>query len=312
MNNQFKTVGLAILLVLFVGGAGILYRQLATRSEQPAPAPQSSGDSDSAPPERVAVPDFHVLDEEGNSVALSSLFGKPIVLNFWASWCPPCKSEMPDFNEVYLEKGEDVHFVMVDLTDGSRETIEKAKEYIASSGFAFPVYFDTEGEAAIAYGITAIPTTVIIDSEGYLVSGTKGPLTKKKLLEGVEAAMQQSEQIKETVATPSNFNPSWCAMEPAYVKITAEDAKRMMGEFEEYILLDVRTQQEYDDKHIDNATLLPYDQIAAKAETVIPDKKAVVFVYCRSGRRSEIAARKLVEMGYNHVYDFGAISDWKD
>ena len=122
---------------------------------------------------------------------------------------------------------------------------------------------------------------------------------------------QTAQDVVDTLAPPPNFNPSWCTMEPEYVKISTEDAKRLMGEFEEYTILDVRTQQEYDQGHIENAVLLPYDQINAGIETLIPDKKQVVFVYCRTGRRSEIAAKAMVELGYNHVFDFGGIVDWK-
>ncbi len=96
----------------------------------------------------------------------------------------------------------------------------------------------------------------------------------------------------------------------AYQKITAEEARRMMGETGELILLDVRTQEEFDEKHIEGAVLLPDFQVRDKAGDQLPDKDAVILVYCRSGRRSAGAAQQLADMGYTHVYDFGGIIDW--
>ena len=94
-----------------------------------------------------------------------------------------------------------------------------------------------------------------------------------------------------------------------YIQIGAEDAKKVMDS-EEVIVLDVRTQAEYDDGHVENAVLIPVDEISAKAENVLQDKNAKILVYCRSGNRSATAARTLIDMGYTNVYDFGGIIDW--
>ncbi len=96
----------------------------------------------------------------------------------------------------------------------------------------------------------------------------------------------------------------------AYQTISAEDAKAMMDDGAPYILLDVRTQEEFDEGHIDGALLLPYDEIAGLAETELPDEDARILLYCRTGRRSAIAAETLAGMGYTDVYDFGGIVDW--
>ena len=82
----------------------------------------------------MTAPDFTVYDLDGNPVSLSDYFGKPIVLNFWASWCGPCKMELPDFQETYDELGGDVQFLIVNLTDGSRETVETASAYLKEQG----------------------------------------------------------------------------------------------------------------------------------------------------------------------------------
>ena len=95
-----------------------------------------------------------------------------------------------------------------------------------------------------------------------------------------------------------------------YVNITAEEAKQIMDSEEGYIILDVREQDEYDAGHIPGAILVPYTQIAEKAEEVLTDKDQLILVYCRSGRRSKIAAEALVELGYTNIKEFGGIIDW--
>jgi rhodanese-related sulfurtransferase len=95
-----------------------------------------------------------------------------------------------------------------------------------------------------------------------------------------------------------------------YVNITAEEAKRIMDSEEGYIILDVRTQEEYDQGHIPGATQISHEEIKEKAEKVLTDKDQLILVYCRSGRRSKIAAEVLVELGYTNIKEFGGIIDW--
>ena len=95
-----------------------------------------------------------------------------------------------------------------------------------------------------------------------------------------------------------------------YVNITAEEAKQIMDIEEGYIILDVRTQEEYDQGHIPGAIVIAHEVIAEKAEDVLTDKDQLILVYCRSGRRSKIAADALVEMGYTNIKEFGGIIDW--
>lgn len=96
--------------------------------------------------------------------------------------------------------------------------------------------------------------------------------------------------------------------EGEYRKITAAEAADKMGEG--VVILDVRTQAEFDEGHIPGALLLPDSEIAQRAEEALPDKDQTILVYCRSGRRSAEAAKTLVGMGYTAVYDFGGIQDW--
>ena len=95
-----------------------------------------------------------------------------------------------------------------------------------------------------------------------------------------------------------------------YVNITAEEAKQIMDSEEGYIILDVRTQEEYDQGHIPGAIVISHEEIAEKADEVLTDKNQLILVYCRSGRRSKIAAEALVELGYTNIKEFGGIIDW--
>ena len=95
-----------------------------------------------------------------------------------------------------------------------------------------------------------------------------------------------------------------------YVNITAEEAKQIMDSEEGYIILDARTQEEYDEGHIPGAIVISHEEITEKAEEMLPDKNQLILVYCRSGRRSKIAAEALVELGYTNIKEFGGIIDW--
>ena len=136
-----------------------------------------------------AAPDFTVIDEAGNPAKLSDFFGKPIVLNFWASWCPPCKSEMPHFNKIYGDKKDEVVFLMVDLVDGEQETTETGLQYVGDQGFDFPVYFDTNQEAANAYEVTSIPTTYFINAAGEIVTKHQGAIDEDALNKDIQLIM---------------------------------------------------------------------------------------------------------------------------
>ena len=98
--------------------------------------------------------------------------------------------------------------------------------------------------------------------------------------------------------------------EAVYMNITAQEAKKIMDTEQNYIILDTRTQAEYDEKHIPGAIVISHDEIKEKAESVLQDKDQLILVYCRSGRRSKLAAEDLVELGYTNIKEFGGIIDW--
>ena len=129
----------------------------------------------------VQSPDFTVYDTDGNAVKLSSFFGKPIVINFWATWCGPCKSELPAFDSTSAKYDGEVVFLMVNLTDGYQDTVDKVKAFASNNGYTFPVYFDTTMEAATVYGVYSIPETVFINADGSLMDIRIGALSESAL-----------------------------------------------------------------------------------------------------------------------------------
>ena len=132
--------------------------------------------------EKLEAKDFVVYDENLKEVKLSDYKGTPVVLNFWASWCPPCKSEMPSFNEMSKKYSKDeVSILMINLTDGQRETMSIAKKYIKDNNYNMKVLFDNEMNAANIYNISAIPRTIFIDKDGYIVKDESGAITKEEL-----------------------------------------------------------------------------------------------------------------------------------
>lgn len=192
--NRKKTWLMIIGFVVLIAGTSVLYQYLGDEVES---APFGKIESTSASQEDKhsteeqtdaqtnPAPDFTVVDENGEEYQLSDFKGKPVVLNFWASWCGPCKSEMPDFDKAYQKYKDEISFLMVNLTDGSRETVEKASAHVKEQGYSFPVYYDTMSEAAMTYGVYSIPTSYFIDKEGNIIAHAQGAIDKENLEKGI-------------------------------------------------------------------------------------------------------------------------------
>ena len=201
MNKKLLLI-LCLALALVLIGAGVLYNSLAgsvqlgglvtTPPETQAPtqaptappvetSPEIPETQPTEPPAHIA-PDFLLMDMEGNEVTLASFFGKPIVLNFWASWCGPCKMEMPEIQKFYEKYGQEIHFLLVSVDD----SLDTAKNFIVDSGYTFPVYFDTTSMGAYAYGASSIPLTFFIDAEGNLTAYYMGAMSESILQQGVD------------------------------------------------------------------------------------------------------------------------------
>ena len=195
MERTYKILKLLIWVLAFavvIVGASVLYNRLSGEVELGgiATKPQATEHTGEAVAETEAqpslAPDFTVYDLEGNAHKLSDFQGKPVLLNFWASWCGPCQMEMPDFQKFYESHGEKVHFVIVNLTDGQQETVESASAFIAEKGYTFPVYYDTDIDAAMKYGVSAVPVSYFIDAEGRFVAWAQGALTADMLQQGMD------------------------------------------------------------------------------------------------------------------------------
>ena len=198
MDNKKRVFLIIVVLALLVVGSSVLYtkmsaglanQQLSISNEADISDEQDEIVED-ASVNNASIPDFKAVDMEGNEIQLYNYLGKPIVLNFWASWCGPCQMEMPDFEEAYKTYGEEVNFLMVNMTDGSRETVEIATEFIHQQGYTFPVYFDIAQEAAYSYGVFSLPTTYFIDAHGYAVAWAKGAINAETLLKGINEIMK--------------------------------------------------------------------------------------------------------------------------
>ena len=182
---RLLTTLLAVLLLLTASACTPADGGLETLPSEDKETSAPSDTAETGAPSADTAPDFTILDMEGKEVKLSDFFGTPIVLNFWASWCPPCKAELPDFEEACKKYDGDVVFLMVNLTDGQRETVEVAKDFIASEGYTFPVYFDTKYEAAYTYGVSSIPQTYFINADGSLEARATGMISSSQLEQGI-------------------------------------------------------------------------------------------------------------------------------
>lgn len=174
------------LIALAAFGAFLVFSSLAylylTNIYEPLEQQGSGGE--------FAAKEFTLLDKARNSVTLKDFQGKPMLINFWASWCPPCKSEMPHFNTLFKEYGDEVQFVMVDLVDGSRETEETGRRYIEANNFEFPVYVDLFGKMASTYGVMSIPSSFFVNEKGQVVQTTLGAMSEATLRANLEKLLK--------------------------------------------------------------------------------------------------------------------------
>ncbi len=171
MKRQRNLSILAILVLVALVGYIFAVRPQSSAQDAVTAAGQ-------APPPSVApiaghvAPDFTLTDLQGRSVTLSSLRGRPVFINFFASWCPPCKTETPDLVSLYQRYGKHVRFIGVDMTPG--DTLAGVHYYVKAFGVPYPVLLDRTGAVETAYGVIDIPTSFFINSSGVIMSRIVG------------------------------------------------------------------------------------------------------------------------------------------
>lgn len=194
MSKANKLILVLLAFGLLLTGAYFLYGRLSPAAAEqlmPTPTPAITDaepdPQEEAAPEKISAVDVPLYDAEGNEVRLADYLGeKPVIMNFWATWCPYCVMELPEFQAKYEALGDQVQFLMIDVADGSRETVSAAEAFVAEEGYTFPVLYDTTLNASYTYSATSLPITWFIDAEGYLVTAYRGALTEELLQAGID------------------------------------------------------------------------------------------------------------------------------
>ena len=172
----------ALLLVVIIGGGFFLSQKLdSEKNEIDLNAENENADSNTSTDnnlesiqnyievDKTLLPEFKLKDENDNEVSINDFYGKFVVLNFWASWCPPCKAEMPDLQKLHneFEEKDDYVLLSVNLTDGQRETKAKADKFISDNNYDFNLLYDYDGIAFNLFNVQSVPSTFFIDEKGY-------------------------------------------------------------------------------------------------------------------------------------------------
>lgn len=199
-----------IIFVLVIGG-GYYFTEKFGGKESPDPiveVPQeedTEGDENSPPVAEEApvadaiselkvktpfTPEFTVVNNEGEEVSISEFKGKKVIINFWASWCPPCVEEMPEFQILHNELDpEETVLLAINLTDGQRETKTLANNFLAENNLDMNVLYDTQGNAFYEFNVTSIPQTFFLDEDGSVQYSILG-MTNKTVLDAVLERME--------------------------------------------------------------------------------------------------------------------------
>ncbi len=197
MNKRIALPLLMILLVLTVVGCG------STSTPEPTPLPptatpvvtvetatpaSNASSASSGNANAIPAPDFTLQTLDGESVSLSDYRGKLVMINFWASWCPPCNSEMPDLQR-YYEQHQDDDFIILGVN--YQDTPDKVQAFVEKYGVTFPILLDSDGRVANLFGVQGLPTSFFVDKEGNVLGYQPGPVTKEMLEDGITPLLQK-------------------------------------------------------------------------------------------------------------------------
>lgn len=178
-NKRIRPLVILLILVAVLGGAFVAYDLIAKRYA-PAGSPNANGaqGADAASDDVVLLADHDatVYTDLGEPLKLSTIAdGKPLVINFWATWCPYCVDELPDFQDIVADYGDRVNFAFVDVADGQRERAEDAQAWLVDNGFDdLPDYYDTDLDASTTFGVFSYPTTVVVSADGEILTISAG------------------------------------------------------------------------------------------------------------------------------------------
>lgn len=213
MKKYGKLIAMAVFLAAILGVAVFAYQKLQAKANLPSleeevkssetekkedvpedtkengTEPEKTETSEDPGAKRQEAIDVTFYDSEGEAVKLSDYYGKPVVMNFWATWCGYCKKEMPDFQEVYEEYKDKVEFLFINSTDGSRETREKAETYLQEQGYTIPAFYDEDMDAVYTYSVNSLPTTMLLDKEGRVAAYAPGLIEKEALIKALDTLL---------------------------------------------------------------------------------------------------------------------------
>lgn len=213
MKKYGKLIAMAVILAAILGVAVFAYQKLQAEANLPSleeevkssetekkedvpedtkengTEPEKTETSEDPGAKRQEAIDVTFYDSEGKAVKLSDYYGKPVVMNFWATWCGYCKEEMPDFQEVYEEYKDKVEFLFINSTDGSRETREKAETYLQEQGYTIPAFYDEDLDAVYTYSVNSLPTTMLLDKQGRVAAYAPGLVGKEALANALDALL---------------------------------------------------------------------------------------------------------------------------
>lgn len=183
-KGSLRLMAAVFALVSLLVGSQLLGNTFGKAKRGFSPRENTSQVGSSAPNVGQLAPDFTLTDLEGKTVKLSDLRGRAVLLNFWASWCPPCRAEMPDLQEAHEQYGDDIRILAVNI----QEDREVVKDFVREFGLTFTVLLDSDGSVARTYRIAAIPTSFFIDRSGIIRLRWVGALSKQALEAGIRAA----------------------------------------------------------------------------------------------------------------------------